>query len=130
MAGKRDKTINSKFSLKIMTKHILKIRQVDRIVFGAIKNSQKTIETRAATGKYREIKAGDILVFVCGDEKLEKLVERVDIYKSIDEMIKTIDFKSIMPFVNSITEMKKVYFSFPNYKEKIKKFGIVAFKLK
>jgi ASC-1-like (ASCH) protein len=130
MAGKRNKTINSKFSLKIMTKHILKIRQVDRVVFDAIRNGQKTIETRAAADKYRKIKSGDILVFVCGDEKLEKLVERVDIYKSIDEMIKTIDFKSIMPFCNSVDEMKKVYFSFPNYKEKIKKFGIMTFKLK
>ncbi|MBU4082341.1 hypothetical protein KKB98_00070 [Patescibacteria group bacterium] len=113
-----------------MTKHILKIRQVDKVVFDTIKKGQKTIETRAATDKYRRIKAGDILVFVCGDEKLDKSVEKVDIYKGIDEMIKVIDFKSVMSFVNSIDEMKKVYFSFPNYKEKIEKFGLVAFKLK
>lgn len=113
-----------------MKKHILKIREVDKVVFGAIKNGQKTIETRAATDKYRRIKVGDVLVFVCGDEELEKSVEKADIYKSIDEMVKVIDFKNVMPFVDSIDEMKKVYFSFPNYKEKIEKFGLVAFKLK
>lgn len=113
-----------------MTKYILKIRQVDKVVFDEIKNGSKTIETRAATDKYRGIQEGDILVFACGDEKLEKMVDKVDIYKSIDEMIRAIDFKSVMPFVDSIDEMKKVYFSFPNYKEKIKTFGLVAFKLK
>jgi ASC-1-like (ASCH) protein len=45
-------------------------------------------------------------------------------------MVKKIDFKKIMPFVNSIEEMKEIYYSFPNYKEKIEKFGIVAFYLK
>ncbi len=113
-----------------MVKHNLKIRQIDRVVFDAIKNGQKFIETRAVANKYRKIQEGDILVFVCGDEKLEKSVEKVDIYKSIDDVVKVIDFKSVMPFVDSIDEMKKVYFSFPDYKEKIEKFGIIAFKLK
>ena len=57
-----------------MKKHILKIREVDRIVLKAIKNNQKTIETRAATAKFRKIEKGDVLVFVCGDDKLEKEV--------------------------------------------------------
>lgn len=113
-----------------MTKHILKIRQVDKVVFDAIKNGQKSIETRVATDKYRKIKTGDVLVFVCGDEKLEELVKGVSIYRSIDEMVRVINFKNIMPFVDSVDEMKRVYFSFPNYKEKIEKFGLVALKLK
>ena len=110
-----------------MTKHNLKIRQIDKIVFDAIKNGQKVIETRAATDKYREVKSGDILVFLCGDEKLEKQIKKVDIYESIDEMVKVIDFKDVMPFVDSVDAMKKVYFSFPKYKEKIEKFGLIVF---
>lgn len=115
---------------KIMKKHILKIRQVDKIVFDAIKRNEKTIETRAATARFRRIEKGDILVFVCGDERLERQVLRIDYYKSIDEMTKALDFKKIMPFVNSVDEMKKVYHSFLNYEEKINKFGLVAFKIK
>lgn len=44
-----------------MKKHILKIRKTDKIVFEAIRDNKKTIETRAATEKYRNIKfEGDI----------------------------------------------------------------------
>jgi len=112
-----------------MKKHSLRIRQVDKFIFDSIRDGEKAIETRPATDKYRKIKEGDILVFICGDEKLEKEIEKVDYYKSIDEMTKVIDFKKIMPFVDSIEEMKNIYFSFPNYKDKIGKFGLVVFKL-
>lgn len=112
-----------------MKKHILKIREVDRIVFDAINNREKTIETRAATARLRKIEKGDVLVFVCGDNRLEKQALEVEYFASIDKMTKTIDFKKVMPFVNSIEEMKKVYFSFPNYKQKISQFGLVAFKI-
>ncbi len=114
---------------KEKNKYILKIRGVDKIVFDCIKNNQKIIETRAATKKYRNIKIGDILVFACADNKLEKTVKKIEIYRNINEMVKVINFKDIMPFLNSVEEMEKVCFSFPNYKEKIKQFGIIAFTL-
>jgi ASC-1-like (ASCH) protein len=113
-----------------MKKHILKIRQVDKVFFEVIKEGRKTIESRAAIDRYRKIKEGDVLVFVCGSEKLEKKVKKVEYYKTIEEMTKVINFKKVMPFVDSIEEMKKVYFSFPDYKQKIDKFGLVVFKLK
>jgi len=105
------------------------MRQVDKFIFDSIRDGEKTIETRAATDRYRKIKEGDILVFVCGDDKLEKEVKKVDYYKSIDEMVKVIDFKKVMPFVNSIDEMKNICFSFSNYKDKIDKFGLAVFRL-
>ena len=113
-----------------MVKHILRIRKVDRFVFDSVKEGDKIIETRAATVKNRKIKKGDFLVFVCEGEKLEKEIKKVSYFKSIDGMVKEIDFKKIMPFVNSIEEMKQVCYSFSNYQEKIKQFGLVAFELK
>ena len=113
-----------------MVKHILKIREVDQKVFVAIKNGEKTIETRATTPKYGDIKSGDILVFTCHKKRLEKMVEKVKFYKTIDDMVKEIDFRQIMPFADSVEEMKKVYYSFPNYQEKIRDFGLVAFWLR
>lgn len=110
-----------------MEKHILRIRKNDRIVFDSIKNGEKTIETRAATDKFRNIKAGDVLVFVCQDEKLEKSVKKTKRFKSIEEMLEKIDFRKIMPFIDSVQEVKKVYYSFSGYREKIKQFGLVAF---
>ncbi len=112
-----------------MKKHNLKIRRVDKIVFDSIRNEEKTIETRANTDKYQKIKKDDVLVFICGSEKIEKRVKSVRTFENIDELTKSIDFKKIMPFVDSIEEMKKVYYGFPKYKEKFDKFGIVAWDL-
>jgi len=113
-----------------MNKYILTIRKTDKIVFDSIKNGTKSIETRAATDKYKKIKVGDILVFKCDSEILEKQITSIQYFKTIDEMVTIIAFKKIMPFVNSVKEMKKVYYSFPNYKEKIEKCGLVAFLVK
>ncbi|NQU82582.1 MAG: hypothetical protein HQ539_01405 [Parcubacteria group bacterium] len=82
-----------------MATHILKIREIDRVVFDSIKNGEKTVETRACTDKFRKIEKDDVLVFVCGDSRLEKQVLEIDYYKSIDEMTKVLDFKKVMPFV-------------------------------
>lgn len=35
-----------------------------------------------------------------------------------------------MPGLKLVTEVKEAYYSYPNYKEKIQKFGILAFRLK
>jgi ASC-1-like (ASCH) protein len=113
-----------------MTKtHKLLIREVDRKVFEAIKNKTKTIETRAATDKHCQIKEGDVLEFVCGEDILQKKVKSVKIFKAIEEMANEIEIKKIMPFVENIEEMKKVYYSFPRYEEKINKFGLIVFEL-
>ena len=113
-----------------MTKtHTLLIRELDRKVFEAIKDGSKTIETRAATEKYRAVQEGDILNFVCGDESLQKIVTGVRLFCTIEEMVREFGIQSIMPFANSIEEMRNVYYSFPNYKEKIEKFGIISFEL-
>ena len=106
-----------------MKNHVLRIRKVDKVVFDSIKNKKKTIETRAATDKFRKIKKGDILIFVCENKELEKQIKQVELFESIDKMLEKINFKKIMPFVNSADEMKKVYYSFSGYKEKIKKIG-------
>ena len=45
-------------------------------------------------------------------------------------MLKKYKIEEINPFVKSEEELKKMYYSFPNYKEKIIKFGLVAFKFK
>ena len=112
-----------------MKKHFLKIKQRDKFVFDAIKNGGKTIETRAGSVLYNKIEPGDILVFVCGKEKLEKKVVKATHFKSADDMLKYYDYKKIQPFSDSLEEAKKLYDSFTNYKERLKEFGILAFEL-
>jgi len=112
-----------------MAKYVLRIREGDKIFFDVLKSGEKTIETRAATSKYRKIKKGDTLRFTCGDEFLEKRVNKVTLFKDIDSLIKKLDLKRIMPQVSSIKEAKEIWRSFRNYEEEIKKYGIVAFEL-
>ena len=112
-----------------MNKHIVIIRKIDKIVFDSIKNGSKSIETRAATDKYKKIEVGDILEFKCEDKHLAKEITKIQHFKTIDEMVKTISFKEVMPFVGSIEEMKEVYYSFPDYKEKIGEYGLLAFSM-
>jgi ASC-1-like (ASCH) protein len=109
-----------------MKKWVLRFRVKDRKNFLEIKNGLKVVETRAATERYRPIQKGDVLVFVCGKEKNQKMVKRVRIFKTIGAMIKTINFKKIMPSVSSTEELRDAYYSYPGYKEKISKFGIIA----
>ena len=113
-----------------MTKHILRFRQTDRGIFDDIHSGKKRVETRAATVKYKNIKPGDVVVFVCGEDKLVKTVTKVYRWKSIDEMVKEIPFKKIMPSISSVEAMKKVYSSYPNYDQKIKEFGLLGWELK
>jgi ASC-1-like (ASCH) protein len=113
-----------------MKKWILRFRAGDRANFLEIENCLKTVETRAATEKYRAIRPGDTLVFTRGKSRLYKRVGRVRIFKNIAAMVKAIPFKKVMPSVPSIKAMRDAYYGYPNYREKIKKHGIIALELK
>ena len=114
-----------------MTKiHTLLIREVDRKVFEGVKDGTKSIETRAATDKYRAVQEGDILNFVCGNDSLQKSVTNVNLFGTIEELTGKFDFKKIVPFASSAEEVKEIIFGFPGNEEKVKKFGIIAFELK
>jgi ASC-1-like (ASCH) protein len=110
-----------------MKKFILKFNIVDKKNFLEIRDGLKVVETRAATPKYREVKVGDILVIVCGKERLERKVKRVLMFTSIGSMVKRIPYKKIMPSVQSLREMRQIYYGYPNYREKLKKHGVIAF---
>ena len=110
-----------------MTKWALNIRALDRHIFDDIKKGLKTVETRAATKKFQKVKVGDILVFACGRSRLEKKVKHVRIFKSVGAMARTIPFRKIMPSIRTIAEMRAAYYQWPGYREKLKKYGVIAF---
>jgi ASC-1-like (ASCH) protein len=107
----------------------LRFRQTDKKIFDEIKAGSKEYETRAATVRYLPIKEGDTLTLVCGKDRMVKRISKKFHWPSIDSMLKEIPFKKIMPSVDSIDEMKKVYASYPGYTDKIKKHGLLGFKL-
>ena len=114
-----------------MTRHTftLRFRAVNRDTFLDIISGKKVVETRAATERYKNIKKGDLLILVCGKEKFKKEVKKVKIFKTVASMIKVYPPNKIMPGISSVKELQKAYYSYPHYREKIKKYGLVVLEL-
>lgn len=112
-----------------MARYTLKFRAVNKDIFLDIKSGKKTVETRAATQKYRGIKADDILILSCDKKKFEIRVKKTKIFSSIKSLIKTYPIKMIMPQISTEKELRDAYYGYPNYKEKIKKSGLIALEL-
>ncbi len=112
-----------------MSKYILRFRKINKHTYTDTKEGRKTVETRAATEKYRKIKKGDSLIFVCGKDKFEKKVRKVKIFKSIAALVKNYPINLIMPETTSVKDLREAYYGYQNYREKIKKYGLIAFEL-
>ncbi len=113
-------------------KYILRFNQTnpDSIFsFKALKNGTKKVETRSPRTRYKNITVGDELVFVGGKNKFKKKVKKTTIFKNINDMLKVYKVKDIMPNKNSQKELEDAYYSYPNYKEKIKQFGLIALEM-
>ena len=94
-----------------------------------IKNGKKKVETRAGTVKYLKLQKGDTLVLSCGGSKLKKKIKNIRHFKTVVSLIKKYKPGVINPGCSTIKDMEAMYYSYPGYKEKIKKFGILAFEL-
>ena len=115
-------------------KYVLRFGVANKDIFDAIKEGRKKIETRAATKKYCNIKAGDVVVLSYGAhksaQKFEKRVRSAHIFKTIRAMLRNYKPKEINPKVSTESELIDMYYSFPDYRDKIKKFGLIALELK
>jgi ASC-1-like (ASCH) protein len=112
-----------------MPNYRLVIREQDRHVFDEIVDGRKSIETRAATGKYAGVKTGDTLVFTCGTATVTKTVVSAAHYNDLDDLYNHLSLGKILPSARSVEEAKQIHLSFPGYKQKLKTHGIVAFEL-
>lgn len=107
----------------------VRCREVDRSTFLAIKKGTKSVETRAATERYRDIKAGDILRFKCGADVFECRVRRAAIFKTITALVKKYGVRPLNPQCKSEKDLRAMYASFPGYSDKIKRYGLIALEL-
>lgn len=98
--------------------------------FESIRTGKKKIETCAASFKYRNIKAGDTVTLSCDGEKFQKDVIQVTHFKTLDALFAVFKPSQIKPGAESIEEMVRMYHDFPDYEEKIARFGILAIELK
>jgi ASC-1-like (ASCH) protein len=107
----------------------LRFRAVDRDIFEAVKNGTKKVETRAASPKFFGIKAGEIIILKCGQEKIEKKVKKAEIFKGPKELLLKYELSLLGPGLCSKEDLEKMYHSFPGYDQKIKKYGLIALEL-
>ncbi len=107
----------------------LRFREIDKNIFEAVRSGKKKIETRAATEKYRQIKKEDKLMMVCGKEKFEKQVKNAKTFKTVKSLLKNYKPSQINPAIKTEKELREMYYSFPDYREKIKKYGLIALEL-
>lgn len=112
-----------------MTHHTLRFRAVNRDTFRAIRMGTKKVETRAATVKYADIKAGDVVAFMCGKEKFERHVKTATKFWTIAAMLRKYKVADVAPDFSTEKKLRAKYNTFPGYREKIKKFGLIALEL-
>ncbi len=108
----------------------LRFRAEDKDNFEELRSGLKSIETRAATVKYKNIKVGDTLTFTCDGDHFTKTITKRYHWPSVDKMVREVPFKRVMPNVQSISEMKAMYDSYPDYTEKIALYGLFGWGLK
>ena len=113
---------------------ILRIRAENRIIFNQIKSGRKKVETRAfgftKTGKnFGSVQKGDTLLFMCGRARLRKKVKKIKKFRTIDVFFEKVNQKLVWPHLEkrTLAEIKKQYYVYPGYKERIQKHGLVAF---
>jgi ASC-1-like (ASCH) protein len=107
--------------------YTLRFRTVNSDIYEAIIDGTKKVETRAATSKYRAIAPGDTVTLVCGSRRSKKTVAKVSLFDSVEALVKQYDPEEINPSISTFEELAAMYESFPGYREKIKKCGLVAF---
>ncbi len=109
--------------------HILRFRAVNKDVFDAIRNGKKKVETRAWTKHYASVKEGDTLVFKCDKSQFKKRVKSTRTFRSVEALVRKYRPKDINPSTNTLGELKSTYMTYPNYEEKIRRYGLIAWEL-
>jgi len=68
-------------------------------------------------------------MLVCGKDAFTKTVKRAEVFSSIGALLKKYKVKDINPACATERELRDMYYSFPDYKEKIEKHGLIALEL-
>lgn len=112
---------------------VLGIRAKNRIIFNQIKSGKKKVETRALgftkTGKnFGSVQGGDTLLFMCGKSRLRKKVKKIKKFRTVEEFFKKVNQKLVWPHlsVRTLENIKRQYYVYPGYRERIRQHGLVA----
>ena len=96
--------------------------------FNLINKWIKTIEWRSWI-IYNSIKIWDIIQFENWEETLLRKIKDIIKYSNLDDFFENEWIENTLPWIKNKEEAIQIYQNFPWYKDKIKKYWIVAFKI-
>ena len=96
----------------------------------AIQEGTKTVEGRIYRGRYTKVAPGDKVCFLSGSIKVLCRVLSVNKYSKFEQMLEKEGVNRCLPGIYNTKEGIRIYYSFGNYKELEKQYGVVAFKIK
>ena len=99
--------------------------------FNAIKIGLKTVEGRPNSLKFKDLRSGDKISFICvsTNELIYCTVVAVRVHRSFYEMLQAHGLQNMLPGVTDIQQGVAVYENFPGYREKVKNNGAIAIKI-
>lgn len=113
-----------------MKTHKIIFREQDKDSFDRIASGEKIYETRAGSPEYLKVSTGDDLVISCGTDTITKTVTEALHFATGEELLQNISVEAVCPKGTTNEQLLEKWNSFPNYQERIKEFGIIAWKLK
>lgn len=113
----------------LIKKHNLLFAEENRNTFEQVLCGRKKIETRAGNTEYEKIQKGDSIIFSCGSDSFEKKVINVTHFKSVEDLTSIYSPEQINSEIFTTQELIEKYHEFPGYRDRIAKFGILAFEL-
>lgn len=112
-----------------MDNKLFEFREIDRARFDEVKIGLKQIETRAGSEKYQSIQEGDEIVLMCVNDQIRKKVIKKYHWHTVEDMLAEVPFKKVMPDLDTPEQVKERYVSYPDYADKLEKYGILGFEL-
>lgn len=95
--------------------------------FSQLSSCKKTVEWRSGKN-FEYYKIGDVITFINWNKQISKKIANIIKYSSLEEYIENEWLENILPWIKTKEDAVRIYEWIPGYKEKIKKYGIIAFK--
>jgi ASC-1-like (ASCH) protein len=105
------------------------ITNLDEKWFNLIKSGDKSVELRVFDGERADYKLGDTLVFKCKNKEIQSIISGLIYYQSFEEALSEENYLRAIPDAASLEDALSVYHSYPNFKERAAKYGVVAIRL-
>ncbi|CAD7948160.1 unnamed protein product [Amoebophrya sp. A120] len=102
--------------------------RIQKKYLDAIKSGKKTVEGRVKTGNLVTVRPGNTLRLESGPmNKCEVVVKSVREFGKFSDMLASMGVENCLPGCKSVAEGVEIYHAFPDYEDKARRYGVVAF---